>query len=402
MSRPRTPVATLLAAALAGVLVAGCSTPAPPATVTPTGPAPTAQPTTGPAPTSASPTPSPSAPACTAEAAALPLAERVGQLVMVGVEVGLPPSQRAVITDHHLGSAIVMGTTPGGVDGVAGLTAALRELGGETGMLVAADQEGGLVQRLQGEGFGTIPSAARQASWSDAVLRRRAATWGRALARAGVLLDLAPVADVVPRANRATNEPIAKLGRGYGSDPGVVSAKVAAFSAGMRAAGVAVAVKHFPGLGAVRGNTDFAARVVDRTTTTDSRLLAPFRDAVADGAAAVMVSSASYALIDPDRPAMHSPKVVGLLREWGFDGVVVSDDLGAAAALQAMPAGRRAVRFVAAGGDLVLTVDARTAGPMASALLQRAKDDERFAGRVTASAARVLALKASLGAYRCG
>ena len=402
MSLARTPLGTLLAVALAGVLLAGCSAPAPRAPGTSPVPAPTAQRTTGPAPTTASPSPTPSLPACTAEAAALPLAERVGQLVMVGVEVGLPASQREVIRDHHLGSAIVMGPTPGGVDGVARLTAALRELGGETGMLVAADQEGGLVQRLQGEGFGTIPSAARQARWSDAELRRRAATWGRALALAGVLLDLAPVADVVPRANRSANEPIAKLGRGYGSDPDVVSAKVAAFSAGMRAAGVAVAVKHFPGLGAVRGNTDFAARVVDRTTTADSRLLVPFRAAVRDGAAAVMVSSAYYARIDRARPAMHSPTVVGLLREWGFAGVVVSDDLGAAAALQAMPAGRRAVRFVAAGGDLVLTVDARTAGPMASALLQRAQDDERFAARVTASAVRVRALKASLGAYRCG
>jgi beta-N-acetylhexosaminidase len=382
---------------LAATLLAGCSAPfVPPVTTAPT-PSVT---TTATATATTSPTPPPAA-TCAAEAAALPLSRQVGQLVMVGVGVPLTAAQRATITKHHLGSAIVMGATPGGVKGVARLTATLRDLGGETGMLVAADQEGGLVQRLKGTGFGTMPSAVRQAKLSDADLTRQATGWGRAMAKAGVLLNLAPVADVVPASNRTTNQPVARLGRGYGSDPAKVSAKVAAFGKGMEAAGVAVAVKHFPGLGAVRGNTDFAARVVDRTTTATSPLLRPFRDAVAGGAQAVMVSSAYYAKIDADHAAVHSAKVIGLLRDWGFDRVVVSDDLGAAAALRSVPVGKRAVRFVAAGGDLVLTVDAATAGPMASALRTQAKADDGFAAKVTAAAARVLALKASLGLYHC-
>lgn len=389
-------VAVLASGCTAGPFPGGPATAATAAATT----SPSAPPS--PSPSAANPTPTAEAPPCTAEAAALSLRRRVGQLVMVGVGVGLTGAQASAISTHHLGSAIVMGPTPGGVKGVAGLTARLRKLGGDTGMLVAADQEGGLVQRLKGPGFGTVPSAARQARLGDDVLTRRATGWGRALADAGVLLDLAPVADVVPADNRAANEPIARLGRGYGSDPAVVSAKVAAFSAGMDAAGVAVAVKHFPGLGAVRGNTDFAARVVDRTTTPGSPLLRPFRDAVAGGADAVMVSSAYYLRIDPGRPAMHSKAVIGLLRDWGFEGVVVSDDLGAAAALRGIAVGQRAVRFVRAGGDLALTVDARTAGPMAKALLARARADEAFAASVTASAARVLALKASVGQYRCG
>nr|WP_300148430.1 glycoside hydrolase family 3 N-terminal domain-containing protein [Propionicimonas sp.] len=392
--------------AVAAALLAGCSVPSAPPGTTASSPLAT---TTSTAATTATATttataslsPTPTVAPCTAEAAALPLSRQAGQLVMVGVGVRLTAAQRAAITTQHLGSAIVMGATPGGVKGVARLTKALRGLGGDTGMLVAADQEGGLVQRLKGAGFGTVPSAVRQAKLSDAELTRQATGWGRAMAKAGVLLNLAPVADVVPASSRTTNQPIAKLGRGYGSDPAKVSAKVAAFSRGMDAAGVAVAVKHFPGLGAVRGNTDFATRVVDRTTTATSPLLRPFRDAVRDGAQAVMVSSAYYAKIDAGHPAVHSAKVIGLLRDEGFDRVVVSDDLGAAAALRSVPVGKRAVRFVAAGGDLVLTVDAATAGPMASALLKQAKADPEFAAKVTASAARVLALKASLGLYRC-
>lgn len=389
---------------LAGVLLAGCSAGPVPvsagatsSTAAPTAPAAS---TAVPSPTATAP--ASTAPACTAEAASLSLADQVGQLIMVGVGVDLTGSQRAAIRDHHLGSAIVMGATPGGVEQVRSLAEELAALGGDTGMLVAADQEGGLVQRLKGPGFSTIPSAAKQSALSDARLAARAKTWGEELAAAGVMLDLAPVADVVPPAFASTNQPIARLGRGYGSVPKTVSAKVGAFSDGMHAAGVAVAVKHFPGLGAVAGNTDFAASVVDRTTTARSALLRPFRDAVADGADAVMVSSARYPKIDPDHLAMFSPTVIGLLRDWGFDRVVISDDLGAAAAVAGVPVSERAARFVEAGGDLALTVDAATAGAMASGLRKAAKADPDLAARVAQSAARVLALKASRGLYRCG
>ncbi|MGC3995733.1 MAG: glycoside hydrolase family 3 N-terminal domain-containing protein [Propionicimonas sp.] len=390
-----------LAGLAVALLLSGCSAVAP---SVPTSPTPTLSPV---ATASASdPTPAPTETAvaapCTAEAAALSLSEQVGQLVMVGVGVDLTAAQRSAITKYHLGSAIVMGsTTTGGVAKVASLSARLTKLGGDTGMLVAADQEGGLVQRLQGEGFRTIPSAAQQARMGTEELTARARSWGKEMARAGVRLNLAPVADVVPAKYRSTNQPIARLGRGYGSDPEVVSAKVAAFSEGMEAAGVAVAVKHFPGLGAVTGNTDFATKVVDSTTTADSPLLQPFEDAVSGGASAVMVSSAYYTKLDAKRPAMFSPTVVGLLRDWGFEGVVVSDDVGAAAALSSVPVGERAVRFVRAGGDLALTVDASTAGPMAVGLRKAAAADPDLAARVTESAARVLALKASLGLTTC-
>lgn len=385
---------------LAGALLAGCSAAPAADGTTASVPASTAA-SASPDPTP-SDTPVPTGPECTAEATSMDLAAQVGQLVMVGVDVGLSDAQRSVIRTNQLGSVILMGRTPGGASQVAELAGKLDAFAGEAGILIATDQEGGLVQRLQGPGFSKIPPAAEHAKLSSAELVAKAKGWGRELANAGVRLDLAPVADVVPAKFRATNQPVARLGRGYGSDPETVSAKVAAFSKGMHAADVAVAVKHFPGLGAVTGNTDFASSVVDRTTTAKSALLRPFKDAVADGADAVMVSSARYTKIDPDHVAVFSPTVIGLLRSWGFDRVVVSDDLGAAAAVRGVPSSQRAVRFVSAGGDLALTVDVATAEAMASGLRTAAKADPDLADRVAESTARVLALKASLGLYECG
>ena len=75
----------------------------------------------------------------------------------------------------------------------------------------------------------------------------------------------------------------------------------------------------------------------------------------------VMVATATYPRIDPDNRAVFSRTVInGMVRgDLGFDGVVIADDLGAAAEVASVPAGRRAVRFVAAGGDIVITAGPR-------------------------------------------
>jgi beta-N-acetylhexosaminidase len=115
-----------------------------------------------------------------------------------------------------------------------------------------------------------------------------------------------------------------------------------------------------------------------------------------------MVSSARYPQLDPDRPAVSSPAVLALLRDQlGFDGVVVSDDQGAAVARSEVPVGQRAVDAVGAGVDVVLTVVVQDAAPMAAALTERADDDPAFAERVDESALRVLALKERFGVLTC-
>ena len=73
------------------------------------------------------------------------------------------------------------------------------------GFFVAANQEGGLIQGLGGPGFDVIPSALDQGSMTVATLKQKAARWGRELGQAGVNLDLAPVADVVPPGTDASN-----------------------------------------------------------------------------------------------------------------------------------------------------------------------------------------------------
>jgi beta-N-acetylhexosaminidase len=117
-----------------------------------------------------------------------------------------------------------------------------------------------------------------------------------------------------------------------------------------------------------------------------------------------MVSSARYPRIDAENLAMFSKAVVtGVLRgRLGFDGVVITDDVGAAKAVAAVPVGERATRFIAAGGDIVLTANAGQAPTMRAAMQARMKASPAFARQVNSSVERVLALKVRLGLASCG
>ncbi len=197
------------------------------------------------------------------------------------------------------------------------------------------------------------------------------------------------------RTSGPANEPIGRLRRGYGSSPARVADKAVAFLRGMDDSGVATAVKHFPGLGRVRGNTDFAARVIDSSTTRTDPALAGFTAATKAGTDMVMVSSAYYSRIDAKHRAAFSRVVIGQMirRDLGFDGVVISDDLSAVAMRDLAP-GERALRFVGAGGDLLIVGNAAEAGAMADALIRAAKTDQDLVRRITSSATRVVAMKA--------
>lgn len=383
----RPPLASLVVAGLL-VLATGCAPepgPADPPTTTPT-PAPTASPT----PT---PTTSPDA------AAALGLEACVGQVLMVGTPVDtVSPDAAAAIRDRGVGGLFLHGRSTAGVDATAGLVAQFRALpaAGSPRLWVATDQEGGEVQVLSGPGFDEMPYAVRQADLGPDALRAAAATWGGQLAAAGIDVNLAPVADIVTSAEtRLDNPPIGALGRQYGYDERAVAAGAGAFADGMRASGVLPTFKHFPGLGRVDANTDYTAEVLDTAVSADSPDIDVYRGLTASGPALVMVGTARYQNIDPDRPAAFSPAVLDLLRERvGFDGVVITDDLSAAAAAEIVTPGDRAVEALSAGADLVLaSADPTVLPAMYDAVLARAQAEPAFAERVDESCKRVLAAK---------
>jgi beta-N-acetylhexosaminidase len=329
--------------------------------------------------------------------------QQAGQLLMMGVN-GAPVTegQLAVMERYQVGSAVLLGGWNGAAQ-VRASTSRLTGLNMAVPVVVAADQEGGSIQRLQGPGLPAIPSARNQGTLTPAQLTSNWTTWGRQMSAAGVRYDLGPVADVVPSDKLTTNEPIGRLGRNYATTSSQAAPLVAGVVTGLDRAGVASSLKHFPGLGQVTSNTDFAA-ATDTTITGHDPGLAVFRAGIRAGASSVMISSAVYTRIDPDNQGVFSSTIItGMLRgDLGFQGVVISDDLGAAASVSGVPSGQRAVRFVTAGGDLVINANPQTIGTMSNALVGRAQSSSRFREQLAQSATRVVELKQSLGLVKCG
>nr|WP_281380966.1 glycoside hydrolase family 3 N-terminal domain-containing protein [Nocardioides panaciterrulae] len=332
--------------------------------------------------------------------------QQVGQLFMVGTPAtSASPATLDQIRRLHVGNVMLTGRSRAGVRAPARVAAAAqaRATSAATGgvrLLVATDQEGGQVQVLGGRGLPSIPTALTQGSWSPGRLEHAATTWAGQLHRAGVNMNLAPILDTVPGPRAAAhNPPIGHYDREFGYRVGTVSRHGLAFARGMRSGRVVPTAKHFPGLGRVHANTDTDTHVVDRVTRRHDRYLVPFQRAVDAGVPAVMVSTAIYARLDPKRPAAFSPFVLRtmLRHDLGFDGVVVSDDLGLARQVAPWSYGARAVSFLRAGGDLVLTVDPRTTPAMYAAVLHRARTDRHFRARVRESALRLLELKQRQG-----
>ena len=326
---------------------------------------------------------------------------------MLGVRSsGLTARDRPVLTQGQIGSVIFLGNSRAGAASVRRLTRQVRLAAPRPhriATMLTVDQEGGTVQRQRGPGFSTIPSAVQQGRMTNTQLAGRAKTWGRQLKAAGIDADLAPVADVVPRGFASVNQPIGVLRRGFSSSPYVVARKAGAFVRGMERAGIATSVKHFPGLGRVRGNTDVESHVVDHTTTRHDAALQGFAGAVDARVDMVMVSTAYYAKIDPLRRAAFSPIVIDQMvrHDQGFKGVVISDDLSAAAVRDLKPS-QRALRFLRAGGDLMIVGNPVSVPSMSRAIATEATRSPAFAATVKDKATRVLAMKARHGLARCG
>jgi len=366
-------------AAVAALALSGC---------TPAAPTPSRTPTATPTPT---PTPT------VDPIAGLTLEQEVGQLFVVGTPAtAVDADALAAVRDRHAGGVFLRGRSTAPASANLAVVQQLQSVSADgIPLIVSTDQEGGQVQVLQGPGFDRIPSAVVQGGLDVGALRTQATQWGGQLRAAGVNLDLAPVADIVPPGTGGQNPPIGGFQRQYGGDARTVADHAAAFAGGLRDAGVQSTAKHFPGLGHVTANTDTTAGVTDDTVGADSPDVDVYRDLAASGVDAVMVSSAIYRRIDGSQPATFSPAVLDLLRDdIGFRGIVVTDDMSNAVQVRSVAPGDRAVRAIDAGVDIVLISNVPgLIGPMADAVLARARSDAAFRAKVDAAARAVVTWK---------
>lgn len=261
--------------------------------------------------------------------------------------------------------------------------------------IVATDQEGGEIQNVRVPGVTRLPSQEALARMTTSKVTSIATTAGHQLAKHGVHMIFSPVADVIDPNLGINNKPIAKHHRGFGSDPKTCGRYASAVIAGHRRAGIISTAKHFPGIGRIIEDTDSAASgITDSRTTRNDPYMASFRMAFDAGSEAVMIASAFYSRIDPGTPALFSHTIMtDILRgNLGYNGLIVSDDLGSSTSVSSVDGGQRASKFVSAGGDLAITANPGLATPMIKALTHMATSSSGR-NRLADAAAHVVSVK---------
>ncbi|MFG1925577.1 glycoside hydrolase family 3 protein [Cryptosporangium sp. NPDC048952] len=233
-----------------------------------------------------------------------------------------------------------------------GLRKTAAELPAGVPLMIGVDQEHGTVTRIR-DGVTRLPTAMAFGAADDpALTEQAAAASGSELAALGIDVDFAPDADVI---GGPGNTVIGS--RSFGADPAAVGRHVAASVRGYRSAGVATALKHFPGHGHTDVDSHEAIPVLGQDRSSlDAQDLAPFTAGIDAGSQIVMSGHLDVQAIDPGTPASLSHKVLtDLLRgELGFTGMVVTDGLDMKALTDKYSAGEVAVRAVLAGNDLLL------------------------------------------------
>jgi beta-N-acetylhexosaminidase len=315
----------------------------------------------------------------------LGLAEALGQTI-VARYTGPRPS-RSLLTRIRRGRV-------GGVilfaDNVqqprSGIRAAIRSLhraaraGNRPKVLVMVDQEGGLVKRLPGP-----PSTAARSMREP--FAQGAAT-GRLLRGLGIDVDLAPVADVA--------HPGSFIGsRAFATAPGTTASRACAFAKGLLGQDVAPALKHFPGLGYAKVNTDEAPATIDVAAAALRRDYEPYRRCGTQPGTLAMLSSAVYPRLTGGEPAVLSKSAYAReLPRRGAWPVTISDALETPALAGEPTPARRALT---AGLDLLLYANTEAGSARAySVLLRDARAGRIPRARIEQAAKRVLRLKAFL------
>jgi beta-N-acetylhexosaminidase len=278
---------------------------------------------------------------------------KLGQLMMIGIEgMKLTRETELFIKEISPGGIILFRDNCDRPKQVRKFIASLRDLVGDD-LIVAVDQEGGRVARLEAPFTEFSPMAALGCvADGERLAYEVGRVIGNELASVGFNLDFAPVLDV----NTNSSNPI--IGdRAFSSDPEVVARIGAEMIRGFQEEGVGACGKHFPG----HGDTDLDSHkalphIEHDRQRFDSCELIPFRSAIAAGVSSIMTGHLMIPNLDAEHPATFSSKIANdLLRnELEFEGLIFTDDLTMSGIDGICPQHESGWRALAAGADIAL------------------------------------------------
>ncbi len=323
------------------------------------------------------------------------MAEKIGQMFVVGFDGTEPGADlKEMIKNRYVGGVILFQRNVKDPGQLLGLNNSIKEINksNKAPLLISVDEEGGRVSRMP-DRFRDMPEALSVGNTKNSgyaydiggILAGETAAFG-------FNTDFAPVLDIW------SNPKNTVIGdRAFGKDPETVSGMGIQVMNGIRDGGIIPVVKHFPGHGDTVTDSHVGLPKVDYgMDRLESFELVPFKNAIAEGAEAVMVAHILMSALDNKYPASLSKAVItDLLRDkMGFDGVVITDDMTMGAIAENYSIGKAAVRSVLAGADIILVCHGTESQKLAMDSVEAAvKNGTIPAARIDESVGRILRLK---------
>ena len=342
-----------------------------------------------------------------AQVAQMPLADKIGQMMMVqfdGQRLAESPDLAALISTYHVGGLVLLEANAHDPQQVAQLVDEAQRQAAQSGsrvpLFVSINHEGGNVVRISQGVTGFPGNMAIAATGRPEYAYAAAAMEAQELRAMGINMDLAPVLDV----NDNVLNPVIGV-RSFGESPAQVTLLGRETIRGFQQNGVMAVAKHFPGHGNTAVDSHVGLPAINKTAEQLEQVeLAPFRMAVAEGVEAVMTAHIVVPALEPTAglPASLSAAIVtGLLRQrMGFEGIILSDSLGMGAIAQGWGQSQAAVRAVQAGTDVVLASGSlKTMVAMWKALIAAVQDGEISTAQIDASVLRILRAKYRYGLF---
>lgn len=278
---------------------------------------------------------------------------KAGQFFVLGFDgASVPASLKGLAERCGLGGVIHFDRNIESPKQLKGLNRKLQDLSPDQPLIISVDQEGGWFQRLKAPIFWQYPRACDVTVETALGVGRQ---MGAELHGLGFNFDNAPVLDV----NTNTKNPI--IGeRSFNSDPKVVAQVGQLFIQGLQENGVMACGKHFPGHGDTSQDSHLTLPSVRHSRKRLQEVeFYPFRKLIREGLQCLMTAHVVYYALDPDLPATFSKKIMTdlLRKEWGYEGLAITDDLGMAGSLSRGDISEACIEAFAAGCDLLLVCD---------------------------------------------
>jgi beta-N-acetylhexosaminidase len=282
----------------------------------------------------------------------LSLEEKIGQMLVVGFQ-GLQPPDYILewLSSGRISGIILFARNVASAAQLADLTQACHAAA-KRPILIAIDQEGGVVARLR-EGFTESPGAmALGAADSEMLAEEVSAVLGAEMHAIGINWNLAPALDLTHNIHNPS------VGvRSLGVDPQRAARLGVAQVRGFQKAGVAATAKHFPGKAKTPVDPHVSLPVIEEALDDLWEVdLVPFRAVSEAGIASVMITHVQFKALEPEHPSTLSPRIMqGLLREQvGFQGMITTDCMEMKAVTNKYGPGESAVLAALAGANIIL------------------------------------------------